>query len=154
MSLHVYCPTETAFLLLAVRDERGLLRFPDESHDGTPGLKIDVKARLPIDEQLVAAAAKTLDVSAVRLDIVQDFADEMPLGTTTATLYLAEAVGVAPASAAWPTLPDILRKMAKDRRRLPYLRAWQVMTGGLKLNTKAVDVAELDPTTLKGLFET
>jgi hypothetical protein len=87
-----------------------------------------------------------LDV-ARHLDIVQDYADAITTpapDAVQATLYvatLASAAGCV-ADPGWPSLPDILRAQ-KGRDRIPYLRAWQVLAGGLHLETKAIDAAEL-----------
>ena len=43
----------------------------------------------------------------------------------------------------WSTLPVLIRNMPKDRNRLAYLKAWQVLTGALEESTKALDVHEV-----------
>jgi hypothetical protein len=148
--LHVYCKTEVAVLMLAVKDEAGVMRVPVSPGARAPGWEIAVRPLVPIGEQLVAAAAEALgtDVTGLALDVVQEFADETRLADgTLATVYLAT---LAPAVAerrhaprTWSSIPELLRGLPKDRGRLPYLRAWQILTGGLQLNTKAVDVSEL-----------
>lgn len=153
--LHLYCKTSVAVLLLGIKDEHGVMRFPRSGDERAAGYVFDVLPRVPINEQLVEHAGRALG-EPVRLSLAvqQEFADEMPLADgTLATVYLATLADAAAerikARSEWPSLPDILRGMDRDRRRLPYLRAWQILTGGLKLNTKAVDANEL-----KNLFDT
>ena len=150
--LQVYCKTPIAVLLLGVKDAKGVMRFPSgpgTNEARTSGLRIDVQPLLPINEQLVAAASTALATPlALALDVVQEFADEMQLPDgQAATVYLATVNETrAPdvqAQSGWASMPDILRGMDKDRRRLPYLRAWQILTGGLTLNTKALEASEV-----------
>lgn len=136
--MHLYCPTDTAILLLATKDEGGVMRFPP--------IEIAARPLVSIDEQIVQAASAALGLDlTLKIRIEQQYADEMTRadGTVT-TVYLATVSdGVAPpAKKEWPTLPDLLRSLPKDRSRLPFMRAWQILTGGLTLNTKAVDMNE------------
>lgn len=147
MSLLVKCPTDFAVLLCAVPDERGVLRFPSNDSTEIPGLNFAVQAGEPINDQLIHVAEKTLNARLQgRLDISQEFADPVTRSDgQQATLYVATvAEGAKKSDASWPSLPDILRALPKDKGRVPYLRAWQILTGGLKLETKAVDMAEVE----------
>ena len=140
------CKTPRAILLCAVKDAAGVLRFPEGGPGGQPGLALDVEPLAPINEQLLRGASAALgkDV-ALRLAVSQEFADEMTSAdVVAATLYvgtLDPAAGIV-AEKTWATMPDILRRL-QGRARIPYMRAWQVLTGGLQLNTKAVDAAEV-----------
>ena len=141
------CPTSKAILLCAVDDTRGVLRCPVHGGD-FPGLVFNVTPLTPINPQLMALASSFFARDITRhLDIEQSFADPIiQRGQEIAelTLYLARlspAAGmVAPPE--WPSIPDILRSL-EGRLRIPYLRAWQILAGGLQLNTKAVDAAEV-----------
>lgn len=147
MSLHLQCPTDFAILLCAVADERGVLRFPSNDATELPGLNFAVEAGVPINEQLVKAAENLLKVKlGGKLDVSQDFADPITRADgSAATLYVATVQeGAKRADESWPSLPEILRNLPKDKGRVPYLRAWQILTGGLKLETKAVDFAEVE----------
>jgi hypothetical protein len=141
----INCKTDHALLLLAIPDARGVLHFPSTADAPLPGLHLEVKPLLPIQAQLTAAATAAVgrDV-ALDLHLWDELADEMtlPNGTKT-TMYVASLKGEAADADRWPVMPAILRAMDKNRGRLPYLRAWQVLQGGLKLNTKAVEASEL-----------
>jgi NADPH-dependent 2,4-dienoyl-CoA reductase/sulfur reductase-like enzyme len=107
-----------------------------------------VRPVIPINVQLAELAESFFEAAVARhLGIEQEFAD--PVVATKGdsaefTLYLArlhpDAAIVAPPS--WPTIPQILRGLS-GLMRVPYLRAWQILAGGLQLNTKAVDAAEV-----------
>ncbi len=147
MSLIVKCPTDYAVLLCAVPDERGVLRFPSNDSTELPGLNFAVEAGLPINDQLIQVAEKTLNARLHgKLDVSQDFADPVVrVDGQPATLYVATvAEGAKRSDSSWPSLPEILRALPKNKGRVPYLRAWQILTGGLKLDTKAVDMADVE----------
>lgn len=145
--IQLTCPTSKAILLCAVEDAAAVLRCP-VVHEVPPGLVVDVRPIIPINAQLAEVASAFFKAEVGRfLDIEQTFADPLvkAKGDEAAfTLYLgrlqAGAAIVAPPE--WPTLPQILRSLT-GHMRVPYLRAWQILAGGLQLNTKAVDAAEV-----------
>ena len=141
------CQTDQALLLVALADAEGVLRFPsDFSHETFYGLHVNIKPLLPVAPQILEAASQALgfDVS-LTMDLCQEFADEIPLSHETKTTVFVGLVTHPEfkAPTQWLCLPDMLRSMPKDRRRLPYLRALQILTGALSLNTKAVDLVEV-----------
>lgn len=147
--LHIYCNTPVAVFLCGLRDTTGVLRFPPVEGD-VPGLSFETRPRTPINEQLIDQLKETLaretgaSAENLELDINQEYSDtvDLPDGRQ-GTLYVAIGSGVeGPES--WPRLPDLLRAMPADRSRVPYLRAWQVLTGGLKLNTKALETEDIE----------
>ena len=141
------CRTESAIFLVAVPDEDGVLRFPsDFSHPFLHGLHHLLKPLLPVEPQLIDVACQGLGPNyGPYIQIYGDFSDQISLsGDTQTTLFvgrLAHPEFRAPKT--WLSLPDILRSMGKDRRRVAYMRALQVLTGALSLETKAVDVEEV-----------
>lgn len=149
MALHVQCSTDEAVLLVAVNCPDGLLRFPNDASPW-PGLSLKVQPLLGINEQLIRRSQAELgpDLTA-KLNIWQDYSDMIREGNEDrATLYVAI---VRPDSQElenkpwkdWRTLPDLIRSLPKDRTRLAYLKAWQVLTGALEESTKALDVDEV-----------
>ena len=142
----IYCKCDHAILLAAVPDSRGVLRFPSNTQSLQPGLHVAVRALIPIYDQLTQAVSALIGQDVARqLHIWDDFADELTLlGGNAAIMYVASLNGVTPEMAeTWPVMPAILRALPKNRGRLPYLRAWQVLQGGLQLNTKAIEAADL-----------
>jgi hypothetical protein len=143
----VYCPTEVALILVPVKDARGIFRFPCDAA-AVPGLVLSVRPLTPILEQVFARVGAVLGIE--RPGLVYSVCEE-DLGTVKdaggrdATLYLLRAVE--PCSITheeWPTFPQILRSLSRDRTRLPWMKAWQVLTGGLEAQTKAIEVDDLE----------
>ena len=153
MSLILKCPTEYAVLLVGQPQGEKPMRFPlgDEI---TPSLVVKANTSISINEQLIEAAAKALNLSITgqQLEIEQKFHN--PLNTAIgdkATLYLGTlSADVAIDTKDWVTMPELLRMLPKDRNRLSYVKAWQVLTGALSESTKAVDILDvLDPKLLQ-----
>lgn len=149
MSLHVQCSTDEAILLVAVNCPDGLLRFPN---DGSPwpGLSLQVQPLLGINEQLIRRSQDELGSAlTAKLNIWQEYSDVIrEANEDRATLYVAmirpEAHEIENKPwKEWRTLPDLIRTLPKDRTRLAYLKAWQVLTGALEESTKALDVDEV-----------
>ena len=144
--LQLRCPTDNAVLVLGVADSRGILLFPTTSEE-VPGLVFTPESLQPMNLQIIAKANLHLgtDLSGREIDICQDYSDRVVLGDgIEACLYLA-IIRNHPdlISSDWLNFPDQLRKMPKGRNRLAYLRAWQVMTGSLALNTKVIETDDL-----------
>ncbi|TWW12171.1 hypothetical protein E3A20_03230 [Planctomyces bekefii] len=143
---NIYCKTDRAILILGVPDDRGVLFFPSNRADELPGLHLDVKPLLPIFDQLTGLASAVLKQDVARsLHLFDEFADEIAINDSDkGTVFVGTLSQVTkPEGGPWAVMPAILRALPKTRVRLPYLRAWQILQGGLKLNTKAVDPAEL-----------
>lgn len=149
MSLHVHCSTDEAIFLVAVSCPDGLLRFPNDD-TAWPGLGFHVEPLVGINEQLFKRAAAELGNGlAPKIAIWQEYSDVIKVnGEDHTTLY----VGILRPSSqelettpwqTWRTLPDMIRSLPKDRTRLAYLKAWQVLTGALEESTKALDVDEV-----------
>lgn len=149
MALHVHCSTDQAVLLAAVACPDGLLRFPNDEIPW-PGLGVNVKPLVGINEQLLDRAKEVFGPAlASQLSIWQDYSDMIRVkDEDLATLYVAilrpspDQLESLPWQT-WRTLPDLIRSLPKDRTRLAYLKAWQVLTGALEETTKALDVDEV-----------
>lgn len=148
MALHIHCDTPHATLLIAVQCADQLLRFPN---DGSfwPGIGFKVDPVLGINEQLMSAASIHLGVIGKDLSIWQEYSAVLEhVGVMSSTLYVSKVVpkdfSVLPSAwDSWQTLPVLIRTLPKDRNRLAFLRAWQVLSGGLEESTKALDVEEV-----------
>lgn len=142
--MQLFCKTARAVLLLGCEAEHGPMRFPSESSE-LPGLVVKVIPRAPITEQLIEKASGFLgskDLSR-HVAVNQDFSDTIRIGEEDITLYVGTIEAQhQTAQLTWNTMPTLLRAMPKDRRRLPYLKAWQVLTGALSENVKAVDLED------------
>jgi hypothetical protein len=142
--MHIYCKTPKAIVLVGCESEEGPMRFPTEGGE-LPGLHIDVDSSQPINEQLIKRVVAYLALPRLsgHVEINQDFSDVLDNQGVPTTLFLATIhARHASGKLEWPTMPTLLRGMPSDRRRLPYLKAWQVLTGALSANTKAIDLEE------------
>lgn len=141
------CRTESAVFLVAVPDEASVLRFPsDFSHAVLHGLHTQIKPLLPVGPQLMDVAIQGIGSNfGAYLQVFEDFSDQIPLTADVQTTLFVGRITHPEfrAPKTWLSLPDILRSMGKDRRRVAYMRALQVLTGALSLETKAVDVEEV-----------
>lgn len=141
----LHCPIPYAVLVCAVADAQGVLRVPVTPFSAeTPGLKFAVAPLTPINIQLAAAASSFFAREVgLYLNIEQNYADAVSAADGAVTLYLARLAPEAGivASDSWLSIPALLRQLS-GRARIPYLRAWQVLAGGLTLATKAVDAAD------------
>jgi hypothetical protein len=141
------CRTDHGIFLVAAPDDEGVLRFPsDFSHPFLYGLHIQIVPLMPVEPQLTNVARQGLGFDfGPFLQIFEDFSDQLSLTpdaqTTLFVGRLAHPEFRAPKT--WLSLPDILRSMGKDRRRVAYMRALQVLTGALTLETKAFDIEEV-----------
>ncbi len=149
MSLHVQCETPTATLLVAVADPQGILRFPNDPLLW-PGLTLTVNVMLGINSQLKDRATKDLGEAGNHIEIWQEYSSPLlgSSGVAESTLYVSRLADDKSQNSLietklWPTLPELIRTLPKDRNRLAYLKAWQVLSGGLQESTKALDVEEV-----------
>ena len=149
MPLHIQCETPEATLLLAVKSPDGVLRFPNDETQW-PGLSLKVNILLNINSQLMERSRQEFNDPTLRIDIWQDYSAQIfdSTGAAVTTLYVAkyspsDEVQAKLPFQKWETLPALIRSLPKDRNRLAYLKAWQVLSGGLEENTKALDVDEV-----------
>ena len=148
--MHIYCPTEHAILLLGFPDHQGVLSFPTQN-TVIPGILLPVKPLTPINDQIISFVFNHWDqATGKNLHLWQNFSSSISLGEKKeATLYVGRVDETFSAtrdkqgsSFSWSTLPQILKALPKDKSRLPYIKAFQVLTGALTLTTRAVDLTD------------
>jgi len=144
--IHIKCKTDVAIVLLGVANEKGFLYFPTTAPE-TPGIMFNPVAGQPVNLQIVSQASDFLgiELTGQTIEICQDYSDLVSLTSgNQATLYLATIRGKPELiKDDWSNLPDHLRAMPKNKNRIAYLRAWQVLTGSLTLNTKVIEADDL-----------
>jgi len=132
--MHIKCPTDKAILLVGIRDEKGILRFPTKSSH-LPGLFFDVDHDVPINLQIIQAAETFLGESNLGPDlgIFQSFRGDVKLENHGyASLYLAQLTHIKDVDpTTWSTMADLLRSMPANKNRVLYMLALQVFAGGL-----------------------
>lgn len=141
------CKTPYALLLLGCESDIGPMRFPCDPSDGY-GLQIEVEAARSINEQLIERTVNFFKLESIRrhVHLHQDYSCEatLPDGKLV-TVYVATISGRHRlAKDEWSTMPELLKKMPKDRNRLAYLKAWQVISGVAQELIKAVELEDLD----------
>ncbi len=144
--MHLKAKTPYALLLVGCHFHDGPMRFPSEDPE-FPGLLIAIDDGLTVNEHLIIGAQKVLgpELTGKQIEIHQEF--DAPVGLKSghcATLYLATVSAEHKlGSKDWSTMPDLIRGMPKNRGRLAYLRAWQVLGGALEDNVKAFEIDEI-----------
>ena len=144
--IHLKCKTDVALILLGVANQKGFLIFPTTATE-TPGLMFSPGGAQPVNLQILSQVSDYLglDLNGQAVEICQEYSDTVTLASgNEATLYLA-TIRDRPEliKEDWSNLPDHLRAMPKNKNRLAYLRAWQVLTGSLTLNTKVIEADDL-----------
>ena len=147
--MQICCQTDFAVVLVGARFERGLWKFLDIGNADTPGYLISVEPLKPIFDQLIGAVRATepaLISTAIHVD--QSFAELFSTVTRRdATLYIAQIASdfdSAKLTRTWRTMPEILRRMAKTRARLAFLKSWQIFSGAAKEEISAIEFGELE----------
>jgi len=130
--MHLHCPTTKAVLLVGFLSDEGILRFPTEGKE-VPGLFLDVKPLTPINEQFCERLREFVAEENVglHLQIRQDILIrvDLPSGEES-TMFLGRYSGASKHDIKeWSDLSSLIKSMPKDRSRLPYLKALQVLSG-------------------------
>jgi len=140
--MHVYCPTQKAVVLVGFLSPEKILVFPSQSV-AYPGLHLENKALVPIYDQIMTHIEKhcLLNDLGKSFDLHPDFAEPLQCGEDLATLDLGSIKDLnEPLPRYLQTLPVLIRGMPKDRSRLPYLKAWQTLTGAPQQDIRAIEV--------------
>ena len=146
MAFHISAPTDVVIFLVGVKDARGVLRFPTKNNYN-PGVVFRTNRKIPVNEQLINETQVVTGLSGlnVQLQIEQNFSADVTLPNgDSATLYVGiihDYEGLI--SEAWKSLPEILRNMPRDKNRVSYLKAWQVLMGGLTQDSKVVEAEDV-----------
>ena len=143
-------------VLVACKDCRGLYRFPGNC-SGLPGLLIAKGDTIPYSA-LAIHGNDPLGKLICQLDIIlQSTLNEAGLGPKVKLEHvilppielseshmallvlgrLSPEEFIAPES--WPTLPEILKKMQRNKMRSPYLKAFQLLSGALEQEVDAYE---------------
>ena len=145
MAIHIHAPTDVVIFLVGIKDEKGVFRFPSKNNFN-PGIVFKADKKLPINEQMISQTESLTGLSQLnlKLDIEQSFSAEVKLPSgELGTLYVGaihdEQVTV---DDSWRPLPMILREMPKDKNRAAYLKAWQVLMGGLTQDSKVLEAED------------
>jgi hypothetical protein len=131
----LFCPTPRAILLLALVGRDGVIRFPF-ARSAEPGFAVEVTPRVSVVPQLLAAVQASCRElrEGFSVEVITGFSSLLAGAQMETTLYLARSNDplLAAYFAALPhqaTMPELLQHMAKDKKRVAYLLAWQTLLG-------------------------
>lgn len=148
--MSTYPKTEHGIILLGMKNAGDIFSFLClQTTQTLPGVPIRLQMRRPLYEQLTDYVCTHLlpGLSPLALDWWQDEAlelkrDEKDGGTFP--LFLAQVTKLPEKEIKIPSgyhavlLPQILQSMAKDKNRITYLKAWQVLLGTHGETLKAI----------------
>ncbi|MCB9228378.1 MAG: hypothetical protein H6618_02085 [Deltaproteobacteria bacterium] len=139
------CPAGNAILFLALPDSKGVFRFPSV-HSRYPGLHFQPDHRRPLCDQFIRVVSDELGepVSGMQIEIFQDFCEMLPGHDSCvyAGRFLQPRHLIRPH---WLPLPLLLKQMPSDRSRLPFLKAWQLLSGVHKEDLRAIEYRPPSP---------
>lgn len=132
-------------LLVACRDAHGFYRFPVEVDSPFPGIPIVMVEGYSEAMQVEQAVRQIFgDAVGTRKILLRiKFEDCLQISNREPqTLFLAELTTSQDLEtvAQWPTLPEILRQMPKDKNRVPYMKVMQVLAGDLEQGVSALEL--------------
>jgi len=137
--------TKVAIILVGIKDQNGVYRFPTKN-SFNPGIVFKVNHDLTINQQIMREVESVtgIDNISIAVDIEQNFSAKVQLpNQESATLYVGRIDFYdTPVNESWRPLPEILRDMPKTKNRAAYLKAWQVLMGGLSQEVKVVESDE------------
>jgi hypothetical protein len=147
MAIHISAPTDVVIFLVGIKDEKGVFRFPTKNNFN-PGVVFKADQKIPINQQIISETEAITGYTGLNLDleIEQNFAAavELPNGDS-ATMYVGFVKGDGyKIQEDWHPLPTILREMPKNKNRASYLKAWQVLMGGLTQDSKVIEAEDAD----------
>lgn len=140
--MHVYCSTPKVIVLVGFFNPEKILVFPSQNVS-FPGLHFENKALVPIHDQILAYVEQHCALGDLRrkFELDASFAETLKVGDEEATLYFGLIRNIEELLPRYlHTLPVLIRGMNKDRSRLPYLKAWQSLTGSREQDIRAVEV--------------
>lgn len=140
-----HCPTVEARVVVALKCNDGIVRMHVDA-EGEAGFAFTPKPLLAIAPQISEVLAAKWPQ--LQFDLKHNYSDSYPTKDgNLATMYLVmvrENHDPGHLSGRWQAIPELLRRMNADRGRLPVLRVWQVILGGLEGGeagtVKAVDL--------------
>ena len=140
--LNVYCKTDAVVVLVGFLNDK-IFVFPSQNKN-FPGIHF---ANIPlafIDEQIIKNIEKVSGWVGINrfLSIRQDFSETIRLDDgTEATLYLATvSKGDFALPTDWKSFPELMQAMPKNKTRIAYIKALQVLTGASQADTKVVEM--------------
>lgn len=131
----------TLTLLIPVRDDKGVLRFP---HNGGPyyGLHKLIDSAETLAKQAGKFAAEHLTLSADDFTPVSAIDPVLKKeGEVSSVLYILRPTSASiTADQSWPTMAEILRSLPQGPTRLAYMKALQYLAGAADAEVSVLEV--------------
>lgn len=132
----VLCSTDRALALFGIACNDGILYFPVDPKAELPGILIDVQREKSITPQLEACIRKELgeELSQDEIKTWPEHGETMHdsrgnLLTVFVSLITPNSEELPEPKEHWHKMPDIIRSLPRDRKRVTYMRAWQILVG-------------------------
>lgn len=142
MNVHVRARTDVVVFLVGAFDSKNVLKFYSKN-SVNPGIVFRVEGGLPINDQLIQQTEKVTgwESLSASIEIEQGFRDTVVLPDgASADIYVGKvAADRYRAPSHWKPLPELIRSLPPSGNRKAYLKAWQVLMGGLKEDVKVLD---------------
>ncbi len=142
--MHIYASTSKIIVLVGFLDSNNTFLFPSQNVL-FPGLHFENKALVPIYDQILNHIRRhcLLNIQGRDFELDPLFAQTLLVDNEEATLYLGVVRNLKEAQPRYlQTLPILLQGMRKDRSRLAYLKALQVLSGSREQNVRAIEIQE------------
>jgi hypothetical protein len=145
-------------LLIGVVDGNNILRFPSNNPTTELGLGLSKKPLIEVLPQLIDLANDNLrdfhksglltydkdDQQHTRIEIYQDFQDDMVINDETVSLFLGRCTSAKCHDAKiGPTISELIQKYRHTKTQVALMRAMQVFAGGYAQISKAVDAKDV-----------
>lgn len=135
--------TELVLILVAAQDERRLWRVRADE-PGLPGIVARIDYAAPLNKQIRRAAAAAIGLESRSEDLVVHGpltpVIELDDGRQAALVLVQLTPEQLEAPSSWPTFPVVLRALPKNKSRLPYMKALQILSGALEQGVNAIEI--------------
>lgn len=142
-----YCKTKSAVILLAAPNENGVYLFRTGENEDFPGLHFEPKPLLGVHAQIVEKIKTVIPEDKVRAQITichQFFETLEGYDQDSISLYLAKIELGLEVEQDWQPLPNLIRKMPKNKNRIKYLQAMQWLAGMADVTIKVTGKNDLN----------
>lgn len=137
--MHLHTDAPQILLILAAKTSDGLMKIYDRG-SFPPGLVIPMSPREFVEEKCIAIARTQLVLDdSHAIDVCQEYQAVLPDGTPVYLAQIRKTID----HQSFRSIPELLRNFPADRTRVAYIKAWQVLMGGLEETTKAVSVEDV-----------
>ena len=134
--------TKHIIALCATKDSHDQIKILDEGGK-FGGVHIKVEHSLVAHQQIQDELAKRTGAKANQVILVESLTPTISYEKNENTLVLVIIPPLAGISSEnWALLPDIIKRLPADKSRVPYIKALQILAGGLETDSTAVQLSK------------